>query len=131
MRRVKVLLVSADPRARELMRLAVAGIERRLGSAVEFIEARDGEVGVRLAWRESPDAIVADEIASRMGAFAMAKDLRGAERPYQGAIVILLDRRQDVWLAGWSGADAWFVKPVDPFELADRVLELVSAKEPA
>jgi two-component system sensor histidine kinase ChiS len=131
MRRVKVLLVSADPRARELMRLAVAGIERRLGSRLEFLEARDGEVGLRLAWRESPDAIVADEIASRMGAFAMAKDLRGAERPYRGAIVILLDRRQDVWLAGWSGADAWFVKPVDPFELADRLLELVSAKEPA
>jgi len=131
MRRVKVLLVSADARARDLMRLAVAGIERRLGSRLEFLEARDGEVGLRLAWRESPDAIVADEIASRMGAFAMAKDLRGAERPYRGAIVILLDRRQDVWLAEWSGADAWFVKPIDPFELADRLLELVSAKEPA
>jgi DNA-binding response OmpR family regulator len=131
MRRVKVLLVSADPRARELMRLAVAGVERRLGSRLLFLEAPNGEVAVRVAWRESPDAIVADEIASRMGAFAMAKDLRGAEHPYTGAIVILLDRRQDVWLAEWSGADAWFVKPVDPFELADRVLGLVSAKEPA
>lgn len=131
MRRVKVLLVSADPRARELMRLAVAGVERRLGLRLSFLEASNGEVGVRVAWRESPDAIVADEIASRMGAFAMAKDLRGAEHPYTGAIVILLDRRQDVWLAEWSGADAWFVKPVDPFELADRLLGLVSAKEPA
>ncbi|HEX2426258.1 MAG TPA: hypothetical protein VHM47_10295, partial [Actinomycetota bacterium] len=121
----------ADPRARELMRLAVAGVERRLGSRLSFLEAPNGEVAVRVAWRESPDAIVADEIASRMGAFAMAKDLRGAEHPYTGAIVILLDRRQDVWLAEWSGADAWFVKPVDPFELADRVLGLVSAKEPA
>jgi DNA-binding response OmpR family regulator len=131
MRRVKVLLVSADPRNRELMRLAVAGIERRLGAPLEFLEARDGEVGLRLARREAPDAVVADEIASRMGAFAMALDLRGAQTPYGGAIVILLDRRQDVWLAEWSGADAWFVKPVDPFELADRLLELVSAKEPA
>jgi DNA-binding response OmpR family regulator len=131
MRRVKVLLVSADPSARELMRLAVAGIERRLGTRLEFVEARNGEIGLRLAWRDSPDIVVADEIASRMGAFAMARDLRGAEHPFDGAIVILLDRRQDVWLARWSGADAWFVKPVDPFELADRLLELVSAKEPA
>ena len=131
MRRVKVLLVSGDPRARELMGLAVAGIERRLGTDLEFIEAPNGEVGVRVAWRRSPDAIVADEIASRMGAFAMARDLRGAETPYGGAIVILLDRKQDVWLAEWAGADAWFVKPVDPFELADTLLELVSAKEPA
>ncbi len=40
-------------------------------------------------------------------------------------IVILLERKHDAWLARWSGADAWFVKPVDPFELADRLLELV------
>jgi DNA-binding response OmpR family regulator len=131
MRRVKVLLVSADPRNRELMRLAVAGIERRIGSSIEFLEASNGEVGLRRAWREAPDAIVADEIASRMGAFAMARDLRGAETPYTGSIVILLDRRHDTWLAEWSGADAWFVKPVDPFELADRLLELVGTKEPA
>jgi DNA-binding response OmpR family regulator len=128
---VKVLLVSPDPRSRELMRLTVAGIERRLGSPLSFVEATNGERGVRTAWRERPDVVVADESASRMGAFALAKDLRGAEEPFRGGIVILLDRRQDEWLARWSGADAWFVKPVDPFELADAVLEVVSTKEPA
>jgi DNA-binding response OmpR family regulator len=130
MRRVKVLLVAPNARSRDLMRVAVAGIERRLGARLEFLEAADGVAGLRLAWREQPDAIVAEEIASRMGAFALAKDLRGAEQPYTGAIVILLDRRQDVWLAKWSGADAWFVKPVDPFALADRLLGLVKAGEP-
>lgn len=131
MRPVKVLLVSPDPESRELMRLAVASIERRLGRELEFVEAADGEQGLRVAFRERPDAVVADEIASRMGAFALAKDLRGAEEPYPGAIVIVLERRQDAWLAKWSGADAWFVKPVDPFELADRLLELVSTRERA
>jgi DNA-binding response OmpR family regulator len=122
---VKVLLVSPDPRSRDLMRLAVSSIQRRLGRPLTFLEAADGERGVKVAWRERPDAVVADEIASRMGAFALAKDLRGAHDPYPGAIVILLERRYDAWLARWSGADAWFVKPVDPFELADRLLELV------
>ncbi len=126
---VKVLLVSPDPRSRELTRLAVANIERRLRSPLEFFEASDGEIGRKLAWRERPDAVVADEIASRMGAFALAKDLRGATDPYPGTIVILLERKQDAWLARWSGADAWFVRPVDPFELADRLLELVTTKE--
>jgi DNA-binding response OmpR family regulator len=42
--------------------------------------------------------------------------------------VILLERMHDAWLAKWSGADAWFVKPVDPFELADRLLELVTER---
>ena len=123
-----MLLVSPEPESRELMRLAVASIERRVGGELEFVEAADGEQGLRIAFRERPDAVVADEFASRMGAFALAKDLRGAEEPYPGAIVIVLERRQDTWLAKWSGADAWFVKPVDPFELADRLLELVSTK---
>jgi len=126
---VKVLLVSPDPESRELMRLAVGGVERRFGEAIEFVEAENGERGLKVARRVCPDAVVADEIASRAGAFALAKDLRGAAEPYSGAIVILLERRQDAWLAKWSGADAWFVKPVDPFELADRLLALVSAKE--
>ena len=125
---MKVLLVSPEAESRELMRLAVASIERRVGGELKFVEAADGEQGLRIAFRERPDAVVADEFASRMGAFALAKDLRGAEEPYPGAIVIVLERRQDTWLAKWSGADAWFVKPVDPFELADRLLELVSTK---
>jgi len=125
---VKVLLVSPDPASRELMALAVAGIERRLGTPLVFLEASNGERGMAIALRERPDVVVADEIASRAGAFALAMDLRGAPERYPGVIVILLERRHDAWLAEWSGADAWFVKPVDAFELADRLLELVTPK---
>lgn len=126
MRAVKVLLVSPDPESRELMALAVAGIERRLGAPLEFVEAADGARGLTVAFRERPDAVVADEIASHAGAFSLTMDLRGAPEPYPGVIVILLERRQDAWLAEWAGADAWFVRPVDPFALADRLFELVS-----
>lgn len=107
------------------MRLVVRSIERAVGSPIEFLEAEDGDKGVRVALRANPDAIVADEIASRAGAFSLAKTLRGGMEPYRGVIVILLDRKHDTWLARWSGADAWFVKPVDPFDVADRLLELV------
>ncbi|MDP9328988.1 MAG: hypothetical protein M3P10_12370 [Actinomycetota bacterium] len=127
-----VLLVSPDPRSRELTALAVRSIERALGSELRFRAARDGELGIRAARRDRPEVIVADEIASRAGAFALAKELReGAAEPYDGIIVILLERKHDAWLARWSGADAWFVKPVDPFALAERVLELVTQKESA
>jgi DNA-binding response OmpR family regulator len=91
-----------------------------------------GAPATRAARRDRPEVIVADEIASRAGAFALAKELReGAAEPYGGIIVILLERKHDAWLARWSGADAWFVKPVDPFALAERVLELVTQKESA
>ncbi len=128
---VNVLLVSPDPRSRELTALAVRSVERALGEEISFTAAKNGELGIRAALRDRPDVIVADEIASRAGAFALAKALRDDAQPYTGAIVILLERKHDAWLAKWSGADAWFVRPVDPFELADRVLELATEKETA
>jgi DNA-binding response OmpR family regulator len=128
MRRVRILLVSPDPGSRDLMRVAVGSVERRLGEPLSFLDAADGKEGATIGLREDPDAVVADEIASRAGAFSLAKDLRGATEPYLGPIVILLERRHDEWLARWSGADAWFVKPVDPFALADRLVELIGAR---
>ena len=121
--------MSPDPASRELMALAVRSIERRIGAELRFRAARNGELGMRVALRDRPDMVLADEIASRAGAFAMARGLRDDADPYTGTIVVLLERKHDAWLARWSGADAWFVKPVDPFEVADRLLELVTQKE--
>jgi DNA-binding response OmpR family regulator len=121
-----VLLVSPDERSRQQMALTVRSIERRLGEELRFRAARNGELGAIAARRDQPDVSVADEIASREGAFGLARTLRDDLEPYRGVIVILLERKHDAWLARWSGADAWFVKPVDPFELADRLLELVT-----
>jgi DNA-binding response OmpR family regulator len=129
---VKVLLVSADPAVRESMELVIRSAERSVGERFEFIEARNGKVGIALAWRHRPQVVVADEITSPAGAFALAKDLKDAERPFEGAVIILLDRSQDAWLARWSGADAWFVKPINPFEVAERVARfLVESREEA
>jgi DNA-binding response OmpR family regulator len=128
---VDVLLVSPDPETRELMALVVRSIERRLGAELRFRAAKNGELGIRAALRDRPEIIVADEIASRAGAFALAKSLRDDNDPYTGVIVIMLERKHDAWLARWSGADAWYVKPADPFEVADRLLELLSEKESA
>ena len=95
-------------------------------------EAADGREGLRVAWRELPDLVVADEIASGAGAFAVARDLKGAAVPFAGAVIIVLARSQDEWLAKWSGADAWLTKPVDPFALADTAGDLLERlrKEP-
>ena len=111
------------------MALAVRSIERRLGIELRFRAAKNGELGIAAALRDRPSVVVADEIASRAGAFALAKALRDDNDPYTGIIIILLERKHDAWLAEWSGADAWFVQPVDPFDLADRLLELVMRPE--
>src|SRR5437899_11316511 len=90
---------------------------------LDLLEATDGDRGARLAWRERPDVVLADEITSRAGAFALTKELKGADPPFSGRVIILLYRSQDEWLAEWSGADAWLVKPADPFRLAHVVAE--------
>jgi len=125
---VQVLVISADPALREQLRVTLGTVERRTGQRWEYLEAANGIVGLRLAWRALPDVVIADEIASGAGAFAVAKDLRGAAEPFPGAIILVLARRQDAWLARWSEADAWVVKPVDPFALADAVTEQVDRR---
>jgi DNA-binding response OmpR family regulator len=125
---VKALVISADPALRRQLKVALGTAERRTGERWEYLEAPNGLVGLKLAWREVPDVVVADEIASGAGAFAVAKDLRGAAEPFAGAIVLILARRQDTWLAEWSGADAWITKPMDPFALADVVVEQVERR---
>ena len=110
------------------MALVVRSVERRLGAPLRFRAAADGVLGLRAALRDRPQILVADEFASRAGAFALAKSLRDDADPFTGVIVIFLERRHDAWLARWSGADAWYVKPADPFDVADRLLELLDAK---
>jgi DNA-binding response OmpR family regulator len=124
---MEVVLMSRDPRARELMALTVRSIERRLDEPLRFRAAANGELAARAVLRDRPEIVIADEIASRMGAFALARSLRDDAMPYTGVIVILLDRIYDEWLASWS-ADAWFVKPADPFAVADRVWELLEER---
>lgn len=125
-------MISPDPDLRRQLHTTVRGLERRTGEPWISLEAADGREGLRVAWRELPDLVVADEIASGAGGFAVALDLKGAVEPFAGAIVLVLARSQDEWLAKWSGADAWFTKPVDPFALAEAAGDLVERlrKEP-
>jgi DNA-binding response OmpR family regulator len=125
---VQVLVISGDPAVREWVAVALRSAGRRLNEPFEVLEASDGVRGAALAWRRLPDVVVADEITSRAGAFAVARDLKGADPAFPGVVVILLDRPQDEWLARWSGADVWFDKPVNPFELGDAVAGLLEAR---
>jgi DNA-binding response OmpR family regulator len=127
--RMKILVMSSDAKVREAMAVMARSVKRVTGEEPDFLGAGDGIRAMTLAWRHLPEVVVADEIASRAGGFALARELKGADPPFPGRVVILLDRRQDEWLARWSGADAWFVKPVNPFEVADTVTGFLGSDE--
>ncbi len=67
-----------------------------------------------------PDLVVLDLQIGNMGGMAVASHLRAEaamERLPDTAILMLLDRSADVFLARRSDADGWVIKPLDSFKL--------------
>jgi DNA-binding response OmpR family regulator len=76
-----------------------------------------------------PDLAVLDLQIGTMGAIAVTMDLRldeTAGRLPHIPILILLDRRADVFLASRAGAEGWLIKPLDSLRLR-RAATIVAA----
>lgn len=70
--------------------------------------------------RRAPDLVILDFQIGSMGAVAVCLDLRleeGAGRLDHVKVIMLLDRRADVFLARRSGAEGWIIRPLDPIRL--------------
>ncbi|MCA1833995.1 MAG: hypothetical protein ABR548_10015 [Actinomycetota bacterium] len=122
---MKVLVASVDPRTADLVRMA-------LGPAFVVAEAADGLEARRMVAADAPALMIADETMEHYGAFGLLREIRqGSANPPK--MIVILERAQDTWLANWSGADRWLLRPVDAFALADAARELVGGapKRPA
>jgi DNA-binding response OmpR family regulator len=67
-----------------------------------------------------PDLVILDLQIGNMGGMATCLDLRledGAGRLPRIPVLMLLDRRADVFLARQADADGWVVKPLDAIRL--------------
>ncbi len=90
--------------------------------------------GLRRAPGRAPadaDLVILDLQIGNMGGMAACLDLRleaGAGRLDEVPILMLLDRRADVFLARRSGADGFLVKPLDPIRVR-RAVKAVLAGE--
>jgi DNA-binding response OmpR family regulator len=80
---------------------------------------------VRTAVQErAPDLAILDLQIGKMGGMATCLDLRleeGAGRQPHVPVLMLLDRRADVFLARRALADGWVVKPLDPMRLSRAI----------
>jgi DNA-binding response OmpR family regulator len=84
---------------------------------------------VRLVAEESvPDLVVTDMQVGSMGGIAICMDLRleesGGRLPHV-PVLVLLDRRADVFLARRSGAEGWLVKPLNSLRLRQAARALL------
>jgi DNA-binding response OmpR family regulator len=72
----------------------------------------------------APDLVILDLQIGNMGGMAVCLDLRleeGMARIPRLPVVMLLDRRADVFLARRSDAQGWLVKPLDPIRVRRAV----------
>ena len=94
-------------------------------------EVASGPDVVARVKRGGVDLVVVDMQIGTMGAMAICMDLRheesyGAADPV--SVLMLLDRRPDVFLARRSGAEGFVVKPLDPLRVRGAVRTLLAGE---
>lgn len=90
---------------------------------------RSGPEAIAAVTERAPDLAVLDLQIGNMGAMAISLELHleeGMGRLPHVPILILLDRRPDVFLARRSGAQGFVVKPLDPIRLRKAVTALLA-----
>ena len=95
----------------------------------EVLEVRRGAAVLPTVLEYEPDLVIADLQIGNMGAMAVCLELRleeSADRLDHVPVLMLLDRRADVFLARRSEADGWLVKPLDPIRLRKAISELLA-----
>jgi DNA-binding response OmpR family regulator len=87
---------------------------------VEVVEVHSGPEVAKTVDDRSPDLLIVDLQMGNMGGMAVCLELR-LEESYGNLphvpVLMLLDRRADVFLARRSGAEGFVVKPLDPMRI--------------
>lgn len=118
-----VLVASDAPTVRREI-ASVAG-----GPNTDIVECSSGPEVVERVLDDPPDLVVVDMQMGNMGGMAVCLELR-AEESYLDVphvpVLMLIDRRPDVFLARRSGAEGWLVKPLDPLRTRRAVRALLA-----
>ena len=120
---VKDVLIASDS-------TGVRNEVRAVLSAKEFAvrEVSAGPEVLPAVVERQPDLVVCDMQMGAMGGMATCLELRleaGAGRIGRVPVLLLLDRRADVFLGRRSDADGWLIKPLDPIRLRKAVTALL------
>jgi DNA-binding response OmpR family regulator len=123
----------ADSVATVLLASDLASLRRELemmlaGPDILIEETSSGPETIERVKRGDVDLVVVDLQIGAMGGMAITMELRNLES-YGGAdsvaVLMLLDRRPDVFLARRAGADGFVVKPLDPQRMRAAVRALL------
>jgi len=94
------------------------------GPGTDLRWVRSGRGVVAALQERRADLVVADLQVGSMGGYAVAMDIAleaGAGRLDPTPVLLLLDRRSDVFLAKRTGVPGWLLKPLDPMRVSEAV----------
>jgi CheY-like chemotaxis protein len=102
------------------------------GPDLDVVQAASGPEAVALVREGGIDLVVSDMQVGHMGGMAITLELRNLES-YGAAesvpVLLIVDRRPDVFLARRAGADGFVVKPLDPLVLRRAARALLAGEE--
>lgn len=94
--------------------------------------ARSGRTVVPALQEHPADLVVSDLQVGSMGGYSIAMDIAlesGAGRISPVPVLLLLDRRADVFLARRTGVAGWLLKPLDPMRTRASVQALLTGEK--
>ncbi len=120
--RVTVLVYSNHAEVRATVRSAVGRRPAPDIGRIDWIECETNAQVIEQLDEGGIDVAILDGEAQPTGGMGLARQFK-YEIEDCPAIVVLIARRQDGWLASWSLADAVINTPIDPVESAAVVAE--------
>ena len=118
-----VLIASDAASVRDGVRAVLSG---QPGTTVR--EVAEGAAVRTEVQADAPDLVILDLQIGNQGGMATCLDLRleesGGRNPHI-PVLMLLDRRADVFLARRSDAEGWLVKPLDPIRLRRAITAIL------
>ena len=127
---IKILVYSDDAHVRSQVILALGRRPHPDLPEAEYVEVATEPVVVQQMDSGTIDLAILDGEAVPAGGMGIAKQMK--DEIYQcPPLLVLTGRPQDAWLATWSRADAAVPHPLDPLQLAEAVVRLLSSRVPA
>lgn len=123
-----VLVYSHRPEVRAAVRTAVGRRPAADVGPLTWIECATGDEVVAAVDAGRVDLCILDGEAQPTGGMALTRqlDLEVADRP---AVLLLIARQADRWLAHWSQADGTLPLPVDPLTAPGVVADLLREQD--
>ena len=126
---LKILVYSDDAHVRSEVMLALGRRPHPDLPEVEYVEVATEPVVVQQMDSGTIDLAILDGEAVPAGGMGIAKQMK--DEIYRcPPLLVLTGRPADAWLATWSRADAAVPHPIDPLQLAEAVIRLLSSRVP-